>query len=87
MSRAEKLLDRMRRNPRGDWTIGDVETVCRRHGVECCAPKRGSHYDVSHPSMSTILTIPARRPIKAIYIEQLVEFIDAVTERKISERS
>jgi len=27
------LLERMRRNPAGDWTIQDVETLCREHGL------------------------------------------------------
>jgi hypothetical protein len=26
-------LKQMRRNPAGDWTIGDVEKVCRAHGL------------------------------------------------------
>src|SRR3954463_11091640 len=32
-----KRLNRMPRNPAGDWTIGDVEAVCREHGV--CASR------------------------------------------------
>jgi hypothetical protein len=30
---ASELLERMRRNPAGDWRIQDVEAVCREHGV------------------------------------------------------
>jgi hypothetical protein len=30
---ASDLLDRMRRNPVGDWNIRDVETLCREHGL------------------------------------------------------
>jgi len=30
-----RRLDRMRANPRGDWTIADVEAVCREYGIEC----------------------------------------------------
>jgi hypothetical protein len=30
---AADLLEQMRRNPVGDWTIGDVEKVCRVHGL------------------------------------------------------
>jgi hypothetical protein len=73
------LLDAMRRNPAGDWSIGDVERVCQSHGVRCAAPSGGgSHYKVSHPSQREILTVPFRRPIKPVYIRKLVRFIDSV---------
>lgn len=77
MSRGDKLLDAMRANPR-DWRIADVEQVCAAHGVACAAPRNGSHYKVSHRSQRAILTIPARRPIKPVYIRELVRFVDGV---------
>ena len=72
-------LEGMRSNPRGNWKIKDVETVCHESGITC-VPARGggSHYKVSHPSQATILTIPHRRPIKPIYIRKLVALVDAV---------
>ena len=64
---ASLRLERMRRNPAGDWTIGDVESVCREHGVMCEAPRGGgSHYKVGHPLMAEKLTIPFKRPIKPV---------------------
>lgn len=72
-------MDAMRQNPR-DWRISDVAALCAAHQVACTAPKKGSHYKVKHPSQAKILTIPAHRPIKAIYIEELVRFVDAVRE-------
>jgi hypothetical protein len=81
MSQATKRLAAMKNNPRGDWQIGDVETVCRAMGVACEAPRGGgSHYTVSHPSQAEILTIPAHKPIKAVYIVKLVSFIQLVVE-------
>lgn len=75
----EGLLERMRRNPAGDWSIADVETVCAQYGVRCTsASGGGSHYKVSHPSQAAILTVPRARPVKAVYIRKLVKFIDAV---------
>ncbi len=69
----------MRSNPRADWTIGDVEAVCRESGLHCAAARGGgSHYKVSHPSQAMILTIPYKRPIKTIYIRKLIALIDAV---------
>jgi hypothetical protein len=47
---APGLLDRMRRNPAADWTIGDVEAVCRQHGLLFRAGK-GSHCHTKHPML------------------------------------
>lgn len=79
MTAGDKLLERMRGNPR-DWQIEDVLVVCRTHGIDCTAPRKGSHYKVKHASMATILTIPAHRPLKPVYIRDLVRFVDDVRE-------
>jgi hypothetical protein len=72
-------LRRMQVNPAGDWSIADVEAVCREYGIRCAPPSGGgSHYKVSHPSRRDILTIPSRRPVKPVYIRKLVRFVDAV---------
>nr|WP_294525982.1 hypothetical protein [uncultured Rhodopila sp.] len=75
------LLDRMRRDPAGDWTIRDVEIVCRRYGI-LCEPARGagSHYKVAHKLLAEKLTVPCKRPIKSVYIRELVAFVDAVRD-------
>lgn len=70
------LLDQMRRNPRGDWTMQDIVRVCAEHDLVCSAPKRGSHYKVSRPGFATILTIPFKRPVKPVYIRLLIQLID-----------
>lgn len=77
MAAADKLLDRMRVNPR-DWRVEDVQAVCEGFGIACTAPRKGSHYKVKHVGMTEILTIPAHRPIKPVYIRELVRFIDVV---------
>lgn len=77
MAKGEKLLERMRNNPR-DWRIDQVATICAAFNVTCTPPRKGSHYKVTHESQTEILTIPAHRPIKAVYIEDLVKFLDAV---------
>jgi len=72
-----KLLEHMRRNPRADWTIRDVETLCRAFEVNCEPSRSGSsHYKVSHAEIAYILTVPFKRPIKPVYIRKLVAFID-----------
>ena len=85
MSRAEKLLGQMRSNPRGDWTIEDIIRVCRyfNHlGLECKSPKRGSHYKVVCPQVVDILTIPAGRPIKPVYVKAFLSIIDSITDNE-----
>ncbi len=72
---SDKLIGSMRANPR-DWRISDIERVCRIYGISCIAPSRGSHYKLQHPRINGILTVPAHRPIKPIYIRLLLEMID-----------
>ena len=74
-----KRLDAMRANSRDNWTIADVEAICRELGI-FCKPMRGSgsHFKIAHPRMQRKLTVPSKRPIKPVYIKQLVDFVDAV---------
>ena len=78
MKKAADLLDAMRRNRAGDGTIADVQRVCEAHGCECLAPTRGSHWKIAAPGRSDILTVPARRPIKAVYIRKFVAMIEGI---------
>jgi hypothetical protein len=71
-----KTIERMRANPRGDWQIGDVEKACREADVACMKPSSGSHYKIGNPHGGRRFTIPARRPIKPVYIVMLVRFLD-----------
>jgi hypothetical protein len=76
-------LDRMRSNPRGDWSIKDVATLCKEHGIDCMPPDGGgSHWKVSDPSQHDILTVPAHRPIKAVYIRKLVRYVEQVRKAR-----
>jgi hypothetical protein len=83
MSQGEKRLEAMRRNPAGDWKIADVELICRTFDMSCSPPPGGgSHYRLSHPARPELLTIPARRPIKSVYIRKLVAFVDEVRQHR-----
>lgn len=77
MARGDKLLARMRANPR-DWRIQDIETLCRSFGLDCDRPSGGSHYGISDPTQTAHLTVPFARPIKPVYIRHLVRFVDDV---------
>lgn len=74
-------LDRMRANPR-DWRIEDLEAVCRDEGIACTPPRNGSHFKLKHAGVAEILTIPAHRPIKPVYVRALVRFVDAARETR-----
>jgi hypothetical protein len=71
-----KTIERMRSNPKADWQISDVEKACREAGVDCMKPSGGSHFKIGKPHRGRRLTIPARRPIKPVYIVMLVQFLD-----------
>lgn len=74
------VLERMRSNPRADWTISDIEKLCADIDMELIPPSSGSHYKICSEYLRDILTIPARRPIKAPYIRKLVSYADAHRE-------
>ena len=75
MTKAEKLLARMRNNPR-DWAIDDLKTVAGRHGVDWRQPGT-SHVTFSYPGLPP-LTVPAHKPIKPIYVTKFLALLDAL---------
>ena len=77
MTRRERLLEKMRANPKADWRIEDVETLCRQVGLTLSPPSGGSHYMVTSPHAAGGLPVPFARPIKPIYIKKLVSLADA----------
>lgn len=77
MVRAEKKLEKMRRNPQG-WRIEDLEGTARRFGVHIRNP-RGSHVVFSHPEVGMTLSVPAHRPVKPVYVRNFLELLDAVS--------
>ncbi len=74
MAKKRKLLDQMRDNPRGDWSLGDVKTLAKQEGLELRSPSRGSHYVISSPHLRDSVTVPHNRPIKTIYIKFLTDY-------------
>ena len=78
MSKAEKLLNKMRANPR-DWRLDSIETVANRFNISI-RKSDGSHVVLSHPESAMVVTIPAHRPVKPVYIRQLLALIDEIAE-------
>jgi hypothetical protein len=80
MSRGD-TLERMAGNPRDNWSIKDIEIVCRENGLTCSPPRGGgSHYKVTCGRFT--LTIPARRKIKPVYISAFVGMIRKVQDER-----
>ncbi|CUS04155.2 conserved protein of unknown function [Candidatus Promineifilum breve] len=72
MSTAEKLLERMRNNPR-DWRIEQLKTIARANQIEW--RQQGTSHVVFVRRDGQTLPIPANRPIKPVYIKKFVEFV------------
>lgn len=73
MNAAAKLLVAMRRNPR-DWQLSQLQGIARQHGVGW-RHEGGSHCIFVRRDGRT-LPVPARRPIKPIYIKKFLELLD-----------
>lgn len=78
MNAATKLLEAMRRNLL-DWRIEQLQTVARTVGVAVRC-EGGSHHVFSHPVVPDIVSVPAHRPIKPVYVRQFVALVDKVKE-------
>ena len=76
MANSKKLLDKMRNNPR-DWRIDQLEVVAKNYGINV-RKSGGSHVVFDHPEWIELLCIPAKRPIKPIYVKKLVSLIDTL---------
>jgi hypothetical protein len=73
MGKADKILEKMRNNPR-DWRIESLQTVARAYNIKWRQPGT-SHVTFRHPN-GTKLTVPAHRPIKPIYIKKFIRLVE-----------
>jgi hypothetical protein len=71
----------MRANPQADWTIADVERVCG-HGIDDHAAAPWLTLYGTDPKSAETLTVPARRPIRAVYIRALLGLVDRFRKGK-----
>ncbi|MBV7338829.1 hypothetical protein KFU94_63540 [Chloroflexi bacterium TSY] len=72
MGKADRIFERMQQNPR-DWRIDSLKTVARAHDIEW--RQRGTSHVVFVRPDGTTLPVPAKRPIKPIYIKKFVDFV------------
>lgn len=73
MTRREKILERMRRNPR-DWRIEDLKAAADGLGI-AWDHDATSHVVFRSPDHGH-LSVPAHRPVKAIYVKQFLALAD-----------
>ncbi len=76
MSKSDKMLEKMQNNPR-DWQIADFKVVASRLNIKVSQGK-GSHVSFSHSEWDEILTVPAHRPIKSVYVKKFISLINTL---------
>ena len=77
----------MRGNPVG-WRIDDLQTVAEAYGLAWRRPGHGgSHVIFSASGVREIVSVPAKRPVKPIYIKQFLSLVDTALEVKQNEHN
>ena len=76
MTRAAKTLAQMKANPL-DWRIESLKAVADAFGLVYRQPG-GSHVIFRH-SNGAMLSVPARRPIKPVYVRKFVRLVEEGT--------
>lgn len=75
MSNINKILKKMKDNPLNNWVINDLETVARHFEISI-RKSGGSHVIFQHNKWVEALSVPARRPIKPVYIKRFLSLIE-----------
>lgn len=73
MARSDKLVAQMKANPL-DWRIESLKTVAEAFELQWREPS-GSHTVFRHPNGAK-LSVPAKRPIKPIYVKKFVKLVE-----------
>ena len=73
MNTATKLLLAMRANPR-DWRLDQLQTIAKQHGMDW--RHDGTSHCVFVRADGKTLPVPARRPIKAVYVKKFVALVE-----------
>ena len=66
----------MRENPR-DWRIESLEAIAGKLDIQ--VRKSGSsHVVFMHKDSEIVVTVPAKRPIKPVYVHQFLALVDHI---------
>ena len=75
-----KTLQKMRKSQEG-WRIEELQVIAEANLIEWRRPGRGgSHAIFSAPGVREIVSVPAKRPIKPVYVKRFLALIDAARE-------
>ena len=67
----------MKTNPKKDLQISNLESIAEYYGIDI--RKSGeSHVVFGHNESGIVVTVPAHRPIKPIYIKQFIILVESV---------
>ncbi|MBF0308000.1 MAG: hypothetical protein HQL56_00535 [Magnetococcales bacterium] len=72
MNTSAKLLDAMQTNPT-DWRITQLQTVAQQYGITW--RHKGTSHCYFMREDGAVLSVPAQRPIKPIYIKKFILFV------------
>jgi predicted RNA binding protein YcfA (HicA-like mRNA interferase family) len=84
MANADKRSKKMQANPK-DWHIEDLQTVADSLGIEYRSAG-GSHV-VFRCAECCHVTVPAKRPIKPVYIKQFIALVERMKEQRENENN
>ena len=73
MSKIEKILRKMRHNPR-DWRIEEIQTIAKRYKIDY--RQSGTSHVTFRFKKGEKLTVPAHKPVKPIYIQKFIDLVD-----------
>jgi hypothetical protein len=79
MANAAKILSNMRNNPQ-DWRIEDLKVLANHLGINF--RQQGTSHDTFRHEIAGVLSVPAARPIKPVYIRRFLALIDAMENTK-----
>jgi len=78
MSRVAKKLKAMKAGPKNDWRIDDLKFLAQYYKIEYRQP--GTSHVTFICKNGLVLTVPAHKPIKPIYIKKFMELIESLNE-------
>jgi hypothetical protein len=84
MGRAQRLLARMRANPL-DWRIDDFKVLAEHFGV--VYRQQGTSHVVFRVAGAPLVTVPAARPVKPVYVRQFLAMIEQLEANREEEPS
>ena len=82
MSKRDKRLERVRRNPK-NVSLDKLRLLLEDYGFQYQGTT-GSHYTFSYTlgGETKLFTVPFRRPVKRVYVELALKLIDRIIEEQ-----